>query len=59
MVTVWRQDGHCMETVWRLYGDFMEQVWRQYEDSIDSDTSCRDFLVKLIWILSDVLVEKI
>ena len=46
------------ETVWRQYGDCLETVWRQCGDSVESDAFYGDFMVKLVWRLSGVFMEK-
>ena len=33
-------------------------VWRMYGDSVESDTFHGDFMVKFVWILSGVFLQK-
>ena len=34
-------------------------VWRLYGDGVESDTFYGDFMIKLVWKLSGVFMEKI
>ena len=44
-----------MEIVWKQYGDCMERVWRVI---LESDTFHGDFMVKVLWRLPGLFIEK-